>query len=74
MVGIPLDLEDPAAIQAFAARVASNPWVMAFACAYGSPACRGQFGNRSTVPGARALLAMGALQDFIARELEAEIG
>jgi hypothetical protein len=53
---------------------ASNPWVMAFACACGSPACRGQLGNRSTVPGARALLAMGALQDFIARELEAEIG
>jgi hypothetical protein len=50
---------------------ASNPWVMGFACACGSPVCRGRLGNRATVPEARALLAMGALQDFIAREMEA---
>ena len=45
---------------------------MAFDCACGSPACRGRLANRCTVPEARALLAIGALQDFIARELAGE--
>lgn len=50
---------------------ASNPWVMAFACACGSPLCRGTLGNRLTVPDERVqtLAAAGALQDFILREV-----